>query len=250
LEWKQKKEYSSLSDRELQKTLEQLRQKLLDRKDIGKIKKALTDFGISVDDQLITAVKRYNFDSLGISFMADNYDCWKKLAKGKGTIRDAQYFVHEMEEVKELQKIKEKTGFDFMGLNFDQMSKREKTQWGADFEFYYKQSHIKALECEYDFLAKQVSAVINDKIKITRYLVASIDTRKEARLYMLLDEVPLEEHANFNSWRQRGRETVEIGKRARERLRISSKNPTLEELVGALKQVKLNKNLTRRDYLC
>jgi hypothetical protein len=250
LEWRQRKEYRSLSDRELQETLEQLRQKLLARKDIRKIKKALTDFGISVDEQLIIAVKRYNFDSLGISFMADNYDCWNKLAKGKGTIRDAQYFVHEMEEVKELQKIKDKNDFDFMGLNFEQMSKKQKKQWWADFDRYYNQSHIKALEHEYDFLAEQVSAVINDQIKITRYLVASIDTRKEARLYMLLDEVALEEHPNFNSWRQRGRETVEIGKRVRERLRISSKNPTLEELVGALKQVKLKKNFTRRDYLC
>jgi hypothetical protein len=240
--WKQKEEYSSLSEKELQNTVEQLRHQLLQRRDIRKVKKALADFGISENSELIATVKGYNFDSPGITFMPDNYDCWNKLARGEGTIRDAQYLVHEIAEVRELQRIREQTGFDFMGLNFEQMSRTQKKQWKADFEFYYTQAHRKALESEYDFIAEQVSAVINDTIRITRYLVASVDpTRDEARLYMLLDGVPLEEHSNFDSWRQRGQEPVEVSKGARERLRIYYKNLTLEELVRAVKQVKSSK---------
>jgi hypothetical protein len=240
--WRQKEEYRSLSEKELQDTVERLRQQLLQGRDIGKVKNALADFGISENDELIATVKRYNFDSPGLAFMADNYDCWNKLVRGEGSIRDVQYLVHEIAEVKELQGIKGETGFDFMGLNFEQMSRKQKKQWKADFHRYYTQSHIKALESEYDFIAKQVSAVINDTIKITRYLVASVDpTRDEARLYMLVDGVPLAEHPNFDSWRQRGQETVEVGKGARERLRIHFKNPTLEELVRAVKQVKSSK---------
>lgn len=238
--WKQKEEYSSLSEKELQNTVEQLRHQLLQRRDIRKVKKALADFGISENSELIATVKRYNFDSPGITFTPDNYDCWNKIVRGKGTIRDAQYLVHEMAEVRELQRIKEQNKFDFMGLNFEQMSRKQKRQWTEDFRRYYMQSHRKALESEYKFIAKQVSAVINDTIQITPYLVASIDfTRSEARVYMLLDGVPLEEHPKFDSWQQCGQKTVEVKKGAKKRLGIRLKNPTLQELVQAVKQVKL-----------
>jgi hypothetical protein len=238
--WRQKEEYSSLSQKELQEKVEELRHQLLQRKDIGRVKNALVDFGIPADDQLIAAVKRYNFDSKGIGFMADNYDCWNRLARGEGTIRDAQYLVHEMTEVRELQRIQQQTGFDFMGTNYEQMTKQQRRAWNADFERYYMQSHRKALESEYDFLAEQVSAATNGRVEIPRNVVASVDpTRGEARSYMLVDGAPLQDHPNFNSWQQRGQETVEIGKGARERLRIRNENPTLAELVQAVKQRKL-----------
>lgn len=231
--WRQKLGYDLTND-ELKEKVEQIRHRLLRSRDIKKVKNALQDCGIVVNDQLVNLVKRYNFDSLGITFTFDNYEAWTKLASGNGTIDDVRYFVHEMTEIKELQQ----TGFDFMGASWDNMTRKQKQQWNSDFEHYYMQAHSKALEAEYDFIAQQVCAVVNDNI-ISRIVAATIDpNRKEARLYMLVDGVPLEQHLNFMSWQQQGNQIVELNQRTREKLRLYQ-NPTLSELVGAVKRLKL-----------
>ena len=48
--------------------IESLRQQLLAQNDIGRVLKALREFGISVRRDIIQAVKRYNFDSPKIAF--------------------------------------------------------------------------------------------------------------------------------------------------------------------------------------
>lgn len=55
---------------------------------------------------------------------------------------------------------------------------------------------------------------------------------------MLVNGVPLSEHKNFQTWRQRATEIVEIGRGAKERLGLYQ-NPTLAELIDAVKRQKL-----------
>lgn len=238
--WSKKLGANLLSD-ELQSKVEHLRQQLLgNNSDVKKVRDALKNYDISVNEQLIALVKRYNFDSPGISFTPDNYDSWTRVANQKGTINDMRYLVHEIEEVEELKRIQQQTGFDFIGTKRDEMTRRQKQQWEADFDTYYRQAHSKALEAEYDFIAKQVSVATNSSIFIQRNVAAAIDpNRDEARLYMLVNGLPLEAHHNFSNWQMRGNETAELTRKQRMHLRITI-NPTLAELVRAVKQIKLN----------
>lgn len=232
--WRQKLG-DDLAEDEFKEKVEQLRHRLLKSRDIKKVNKALQDGGIVVNDRLITLVKRYNFDSPGISFTPDNYEAWTRLAGGNATIDDARYFVHEMAEIQELQQ----SHFNFMGASWDNMTRRQKRQWKSDFERYYMQAHSKALEAEYDFITQQLYAVVNDNINVSRIVAAAVDpNRKEARLYMLVDGVPLEKHQNFMSWQQKGNQIVELNQRTLTKLRLYQ-NPTLSELVGAVKRLKL-----------
>jgi hypothetical protein len=235
---------TSLSFDKLQAKVEHLRQQLLEKSDVKKVKNTLikceVKCDISKNEQVIALVKRYNFDSPGITFTPDNYNSWMRLANGKCTISDVRYLVHEIAEVEELRRIQQQTGFDFMGTSQDNMTRKRKQQWKTDFEKYYKQAHSKALEAEYDFIADQVSVATNGKISISRTVAAAIDpNRDEARLYMLVEGVPLEEHSNFSDWQLRSKETADINRNQRIRLRFT-RNPTLAELVRAVKEIKLN----------
>ncbi|MFE4106461.1 hypothetical protein [Almyronema epifaneia] len=228
-----------LAKEEIYQQAEALRQKLLAQKDVGKVTRALQAFGIPADTQLIAAVKRYNFDSPGLAFVPDNYDAWRRLATGQGTVDDARYLVHEMAEVRELQRIQRETGFDFMGTDLDKLAREPRRQWAADFERHYMAAHAKALETEYDFIAQQVADLTNNRVRISRTVAAAVDpSRDEARLYMLIEGVPLGEHPNFGQWQQRSQEVVEIGRGAKERLGLYT-NPTLADLIDAIKRSKL-----------
>lgn len=228
------------SSDELQTKVENLRQQLLKNSDVKKVRNAMKACDISENEQLIELVKRYNFDSPGIYFAPDNYNSWTKLANEKGAIDDARYLVHEIEEVKQLRIIQQQTSFDFMGTKRNNMTRRQKQQWEADFKNYFKQAHSKALEAEYEFIAKQVYIATNGKISISRTIAAAIDpNRNEGRLYILVDGVPLEEHSNFESWQLQGKETAKLNRNQRLRLKIVQ-NPTVAELIRAVKQIKLN----------
>ena len=73
--------------------VEPLRLQLLARNDYGQVQKAMQRVGITVDRSLLRVVKRYNFDSLGLGFLYENYRAWRNLATGRGTIGDAAYLV-------------------------------------------------------------------------------------------------------------------------------------------------------------
>lgn len=99
---------------ELEARVQHLRQQLLQNPDIKNVRDALRSCSISEREDIIKLVKRYNFNSPGILFTPDNYDSWKKLANNDGTINDARYLVHEIAEVKELERIKQQKEFDYM----------------------------------------------------------------------------------------------------------------------------------------
>jgi hypothetical protein len=120
------------------------------------------------------------------------------------------------------------------------MTRKQKRQWQADFQDYYIQAHGKALEVEYQFVADQVSVATKGKISISRFVAAAIDpNRDEAHRYMLVDGVPLEEHPNFSDWQLCSKEIAELNRNQRMRLGFTI-NPTLAELIRAVKQIKLN----------
>jgi hypothetical protein len=229
-----------LSQDKLDAKVQELRQQLLQKQDVKNVRNALKSCGISESEEIIDLVKRYNFDSPGICFTPDNYDSWSKLANNEGTINDARYLVHEITEVKELERIKQQKDFDYMGRGKESMTRRQKREWETDFQNYFMQAHRKALEVEYEFIANQVSLATNGTISISRIVAAAVDpTRKEARIFMLVDAVPLEKHPNFSSWQQRSEETVQLNRNQRLKLKLRT-NPTLAELVRAVKHKKIS----------
>ncbi len=225
---------------EFEARVQHLRQQLLQNPDVKNVRNALKSCGISESEEIINLVKRYNFDSPGISFTPDNYDSWRKLANNDSTINDARYLIHEIAEVKELERIKQQKEFDYMGKGKESMTRRQKREWETDFKNYYMQAHCKALKAEYEFIANQVSIATNGMIPISRIVAAAVDpTRKEARIFMLVDAVPLEKHPNFSSWQQCSEETVQLNRNQRLKLKLRT-NPTLAELVRAVKQKKIS----------
>ena len=220
------------------RVVENMRLRLLRQRDIGRVQRALIESGIPVDRELIRAVKRYNFDNPGIEFLPDNYNAWRNLATGRFTIDDVRYLVHEMAEVAELRRIQSRTGFDYLGTTWEKLGRRARRRWEVDFNRIYDRAHARALEAEYDFVARQVAETTNGRVRISRTIAAAVDpSRSEGRLFMLVDGVPLEDHFNFAGWEARARETVSIGRSAAERLGIST-NPTLGELVDAVKRLR------------
>lgn len=240
LAWEQE-----LGDDYSEEKVQELRSKLLRQNNVHKVEKALRNLKLPEGmpqgkqrQQLIGKVKRYLFDSPGISFTPSNFNAWKKLVSGRGTVTEAEFIIHEIAEIMELQRIQKETGFDFMGTDWEKMSCQQTRQWDSDFQAYYMQAHSKALEHEYDFIAEQVFDLTNRKISIPLPVAASVDpTRQgeEAREYMLVDGVPLHDHHHFKSWRQRAREMVDLNERQLVKLRLYNR-PTLEALVQAVKR--------------
>ena len=228
--------------------LEPLRQQLLRANDYGQVQKSMRQLGINVDRATLQAVKRYNFDSQGVGFRYDNYTSWRKLATGKGTIGDAAYLVHEIAEVKELQRIQQKSGFDFMGKYFDTLPRRRQGPWKHDFNRYYKASHSKALEAEYEFVVEQIIKVTNGSVKISVLQAAAIDpTRRvrlgsedtEAALHMLVDGMAMKQHPHFNAWYQRGDEIVALSASTQQRLEYYSPQTTIKKLIEYVKKMRI-----------
>ena len=160
-------------DELLKVELEKLRLDLLrNTQDLGNIYDVMRKSGIRVSREDIAAVKQYNFNSPGINFNPDNYKSWVKLAKGKGSIRDAHYLMHEIEEIKQFKKIQQETGFDFMGKDYFKMNDAEKKAWDAKFydknkkSGYYIQAHSKAVEHEYKFIASQITRFTDGAVKL------------------------------------------------------------------------------------
>ena len=211
--------------------------------DVGKVHKAMREVGIAVDRDILLAVKRYNFDSQGLAFTYPNYAAWRRLATGKGTIGDAAYIIHEVAEVRELQRIQQQTGFDFMGKNFNNLSRTKRQQWPSDFDRYYKQAHSKALEAEYEFVTEQINRYINDpKLKITKLQAAAIDPTRyvrhgikitEAARHMFVDGVVMKEHHHYHLWR--ATEMIPLSKAMRRKLSSYRTKIRVDDLIMLVK---------------
>ena len=222
--------------------IEQLRTDLLERQDIGAVQRSLQEMGISAERAMLQSVKNYNFNSRGLEFRPENYSAWTRLANGKGIVDDVRYLVHEIAEVDALQRIQQRTGFDFIVRDWDTMTAVQRKRWRADFRRYYMQAHLQAIEQEYDFIAKVIGKITNNRVKISRTVAAAIDpTRDEARRYMIVDGVPLSGHRQFDEWQSRGEEVIEIGRGTLTRLNLSPGGTIkLKELIDGVKRTPLS----------
>ena len=179
----------------------------------------------------------------------ENYEAWRKLVTGQGTIGNVCYLIHEITEIKELRRIQRKTGFNFMGpKNWEKLSRRQIGHWQADFDRYYRQAHSNALKAEYEFLAEQVTQVTNGRVKISKFQAAAIDpTRRiggktedtEAARHMFIGGVRMKEHAHFNAWRARVDEVVSISTSTQQRLGYRKPQITLKYLIWYLKEMSI-----------
>ena len=229
--------------------LESIRQHLLRQNDIASIQRAMRQVGIIVDRATVHLVKRYSFDSQGIGFSYRNITGWRRLASGKGIIGDAAYIVHEIAEVQELQRIQQQTGFDFMGQSVPKLPRRQLAQWKSDFDRYYRQSHSKALEAEYDFVVKEINRYINiPKLKITRLQAAAIDPTRyvkhgtketEAARHMFVDGIAMKKHHHYSTWRGRANEFVPLTRRGQRRLRHSEAKIRVDDLIRLVRHQKI-----------
>ncbi|MGB0384760.1 MAG: hypothetical protein ACPGWR_08065 [Ardenticatenaceae bacterium] len=227
--------------------LESLRQHFLRQNDIGAVQRAMRQVGISVDRATLHLVKRYNFDSQGIGFSYLNFAAWRRLVSGKGTIGDATYIVHEMAEIKELRGIQQQTSFDFMGKGVQKLPRKPRRRWESDFDRYYKLSHSKALEAEYEFLIKEVNRYVSDpKLKITKLQAAAIDpTRRikgfetEAARHMFVDGVAMKRHHHYNAWRGRANELVPLNKRGQRKLKVKRTEIRVDDLIRLVRHQKI-----------
>ena len=226
----------------LAEEVEAVRQALLSAEDVGRVSADLRRLGTPVDRSMLNSIKQYNFNSPGIGMSYQNYAAWRRLATGQGQIRDAQYIVHEAAEVAELRAVRSRGGLDYMGAGLDSASGTERARWAADFDRAFLAAHRRALEHEYDFLAHQVAAMTNGRIRVPRNLAAVADAlgppgvrRLEGIQQMLVDGVPLREHGSFAELCRRAAATVEIGRGLQTQLRLGAR-PTLAELVGAIRR--------------
>jgi hypothetical protein len=236
--------YAAMSAQEL----EAVRVALLARADIGAVQATLRSHGVDMSRETLEAIKRYLFNSRGIAFSGINFLAWQRLAKGGATVQDAAFLAHEAAELRALEDIRRGTGFDYMGSGWDKMKEGQRRQWLTDFDRYYGQAHATALEHEFDFLAQQVALATKGRVRPSRTVLAAIDRTslgvpmsrgREARQYMLVDGVLLQDHRNLAEWAARGRELVSVGAGTVERLRLPGNQVTLADLLDAIQRSQL-----------
>jgi hypothetical protein len=205
--------------------------------------------GVEVDSQSLELIKKYNFDSAGIAFDQANYRAWDRLSRGIGTIDDARYIIHEQAEIQALQKVQQKTGFDFMGKRYNQLSKGQQKQWESDFENFFEKAHKQALQEEYKFLTKEIETLTNGEVRLSIPQTASADidragipnkNLREAHQDLEIDGYPLADHPSYDKWRQTGKEKVSISSsKVRKKLGLSADGDIrLEDLIRAIKNHK------------
>lgn len=217
--------------------IQAVRNRLVGARDVGHVQRTAAEGGLDVDRATLQRVKSYLFDSAGIDFLPENVAWWNRLVSGRASVHDVSILVHEVGENLRLEKVRQKTGFDYMGRDFQQLSGTAKQHWKADFTRVYEEAHRGALEDEYDFVAAEVRRLTNNRVRIGRNEAAAIDpTRAEGRRYLHQDGIPLEEHNQFADWQTRGQAEVEIGTSAARRLGLPDNFPTRRELVGAVKR--------------
>jgi len=222
--------------------VESIRQTLLRQNDYGKVQQALQKLGIEVRRDIIQTVKNYNFDSQGIGFTHENYSAWRRLVTERGTIGDAAYLVHEMAEVEALQKIKQTTSFDFMGKNWNQLSKTKQQQWKSDFRRHYLLCHSQALKAEYKFMAQQINEITTGKAQISFLQVAAIDPTRndEALTHLFFEGLPIFEHRHFEAWSKRANEKIPLSVRTQQQLGYYLPKTTLKNVIRLVKSVRIN----------
>ena len=218
--------------------------------DVDAIHEGMQRFGLPVTRQIVEAVKRYNYNSEWIEFTAENFVCWMRLATGQGSIRDAQYIIHEAIEIGEI--LKDPSGLDpfmtpeaYERLDGDEKSRLSDVMGGASDsdedgedaatggDGLYASSHLTALEFEYKFVALQIRRLAGLSFDY-RDIAAADPDRDEGRHLLLTPDktAPLKDSPDYA---YAGDTAVDPDGAARERLGLGSGALTLGRLVRVVK---------------
>jgi hypothetical protein len=126
-----------------------LNQWLLDQDDVAAVFAAvrapLIQHNVTQAD--VAQVKAYDFDSDSVSFVAENYYQWRRMADGAATVDDVRFFLHELVEIRDLKRV--------------DPTYAAETHHGRspdDVEAAYKPAHLLALRAEAQFLAATLNA--------------------------------------------------------------------------------------------
>ena len=207
----------------------------------------------------ISRQRHHNFNSPGINFNPENYKAWMRLAKGKGTITHARYLLHEIEEIKQLRKIQQETGFDFMGKDFFKMDDDGRKAWEAEFlgtensVGHYIKAHSKAVEHEYKFISRRIAKMtkgevnLNGKDDYLKLILSEPDTgsRQDHLDNVLVYGRTLEDYLDEGV-----PEYVELAEAVQQPIKLSAhikrelgldEPVTLRKLITKAKQTRLNK---------
>jgi hypothetical protein len=237
---------------------------MADPADIGRVTEAMRRFGIPVDEDMVAAIKTYNFDSPGLRFYSENYYSWGRLAAGTGTIHDARYLVHEAAEIRALRA----SGFDYNPARWAEMGKFARATWHRQFEAAYERAHALALGEEFDFVARQVERLAGGNMRISGPEVIAIEASDPLRRRLTsagdaLDRVRIQgqlipDLPNYGQWLGRAKELVpldeatraqlgdaiyfgahEVSGQTRANLVRAGADPTLLELIAIVKRASM-----------
>lgn len=151
----------------------QLLDELLSANDVQVVTSVLrANLGHSITAGEVALVKRHDFASGLISFTAENYLAWRRLAIGRPRVDDIRYFVHELTAVREAAR----RGFDVTG----------RRDGPDDYDDDYLPSHQVALLEEMRFLAASVGQIYG--YSVTWQQVAASDVQRREEFLPALDQ--------------------------------------------------------------
>jgi Domain of unknown function (DUF4157) len=248
-----------------------LQEKLLAMKrDIAQVKASLELFGLKVSKTTLNEIKQYIFNNPGIEFNRTNYDSWRRLTKGGAELRDAKFIVHEMAEIESMKQKTKDTKFDFFGKDYEKMDNEGRKKWRAQFDLlYYGEqtgknefmggAHSEGLKAEYQFLADYILKLSNGEISLSAPQIAVGDLyripknprdsffydrenwdwskRKNADVdgYYTFEGVLVKNHHNFELWKSKAGETIEISGNLQKKLGLNTNTPLLSQFIAAVK---------------
>lgn len=78
------------------------------------------------------------------------------------------------------------------------------------FQPAYARAHAQALQAEFQFVSEQLSRVTEGRLQLSPAEVAAVDTvNSEAREYLIIDGVTVNEHPRYAEWHERATMPVE-----------------------------------------
>ena len=203
--------------------------------DVDIIHARMQAFHLPVTKNIIKAVKDYNYNSEWISFNPENFTSWIRLATGQGSIRDAQYIIHEAIEIGELLAT---DGFDpFMTEKaYSELPGGQQEALGEQFGDdggLYDSSHLVALEYEYRFLARQINKLTGLNLSFRDAAAADPDRREPAEKLLAEDGVTVLDQAP--AYRHKQVEMVKLGPLAMQTVQLPGDPMPLSQVVRRIK---------------
>lgn len=213
--------------------LEALNDAVYEQEDVDFISDSISALGLPVTRIIVQAVKDYNYRSTWIDFNPENFHCWMRLATGNGSMRDAQYLIHEAIEIGVL--LQAEPDFDPFMTNEQFESHDDGDALGERFSAeggLYTQAHLVALEYEYRFVAMQVNRLAGLALDYRAIAAADEDRTEPARLLPSGDGMSV---ADSDRYAGQGDLAVDVRREVRELVGLGEGALRLKDLVKAVK---------------